>query len=113
MIVRMTKMAQSTHKSLEWGQFRPHSVTKENNMILSLSDVDQTADKSPNAEMQGWTLVLFDSNRDGFTSKQGVFRNGKWQVAHKINPDEHGVWRIPKSLERLLRSKKLDRKSRV
>lgn len=48
----------------------------------------------PNAEWEGWDILMFKATPSGFTSKKGAFRNGVWGTMTRISPDEQGRWKL-------------------
>lgn len=44
----------------------------------------------------GWDMVKWTENENGFTQKNGMFRNGKWGHAMKIAMTDAGTWKVLK-----------------
>lgn len=42
----------------------------------------------------GWDIVKWTENENGFTQKNGMFRNGKWGHAMKIPMTNAGTWKV-------------------
>lgn len=49
---------------------------------------------NPDMEWDNWTVVLY-TNDDGYYTKNGVFRNEKWQTKYTFDMVDYGVWNIP------------------
>jgi hypothetical protein len=43
----------------------------------------------------GWTMVFWKQNPNGFNDKNGAFKNGRWGVQSRISPNEAGQWGVP------------------
>jgi hypothetical protein len=44
----------------------------------------------------GWDIVKWTENENGFTQKNGMFRNGKWGHSIKIRMQNNGTWAVLK-----------------
>jgi len=44
----------------------------------------------------GWDIVIWKHNPNGFTDKHGAFRDGRWGVQIAVAPDSRGIWKVPK-----------------
>lgn len=42
----------------------------------------------------GWTLVKFKMTPAGATHRRGLFRNGSWGIADRIEADRTGVFKF-------------------
>ena len=42
----------------------------------------------------GWTIVKWTNNDNGFMQKNGMFRNGSWGHAMNIPMTEQGTWNV-------------------
>lgn len=62
---------------------------------LNYDDIHELVDHRQNMFWDGWTLVLVDTSKYGLMNKNGIFFNGKWHTQTRIEPDSHGMWRIP------------------
>jgi hypothetical protein len=47
-----------------------------------------------NFEWDNWTVVVLTDD-DGYYTKDGVFKNGKWKTQYRYDMVEYGVWEIP------------------
>ncbi len=43
----------------------------------------------------GWNMVLFRAEPNGFMQPQGMFRNGKWGTSINIAVNKLGQWKVP------------------
>lgn len=59
---------------------------------LDLSATERFVEGYPNAFWDGWTMVLFKPRSSGEFDKRGVYRNGQWGIATRVNPDSNGVY---------------------
>lgn len=57
--------------------------------------VDEQTQRGNDVTWDGYTLVFFKSNPNGFNDKNGAFKNGKWGVQARVDVDSDGLWRIP------------------
>lgn len=55
---------------------------------------DQRA-RGVDVSWEGWNMVFWKSNPNGFNDKNGAFKNGRWGVQAVVEPDESGEWRVP------------------
>lgn len=42
----------------------------------------------------GWDIVKFTPNDNGFMQKNGMFRNGKWGHSIRISLKDSGTWAV-------------------
>lgn len=42
----------------------------------------------------GWDIVKWTENSNGFTQKNGMFRNGKWGHAITVPLQSNGTWAV-------------------
>lgn len=61
---------------------------------LNLDAAERFVDGYSNAFWDGWTMVLFKPNRAGEFNKHGMYRNGQWGMAVRVEPDAGGVYRF-------------------
>jgi len=51
---------------------------------------------------EGWTIIDWTPNDEAFYKKNGMFRNGRWGIAKRYEPNGIG-WSVPnKYAERLV-----------
>lgn len=62
--------------------------------VSSIDVMDQIIKSNPNMEWSNWTVVVYTDD-DGYYTKNGVFKDGKWKTKHTFNMIEYGVWIIP------------------
>lgn len=42
----------------------------------------------------GWDIVKWTENENGFSQKNGIFRNSKWGHAMRISLTDNGTWKV-------------------
>jgi hypothetical protein len=42
----------------------------------------------------GWDIVRWVPNSSGYTSKNGVFKNGQWGMSYRYPVSNDGTWKI-------------------
>lgn len=42
----------------------------------------------------GWTVVRWIPNPNGFSMKNGMFRNGQWGISFKSEMNNNGTWSV-------------------
>ena len=43
---------------------------------------------------EGWDIVRWVPNQNGFSSKNGVFKHGRWGVTFRTNVSDNGTWKL-------------------
>lgn len=43
---------------------------------------------------EGWDVVRWVKNPNGFSSKNGAFRNGTWGITYRSPVQKNGKWRV-------------------
>jgi hypothetical protein len=43
----------------------------------------------------GFTMVFWKQNSEGFVDKNGAFRDGAWGIQTKVAPNTAGIWNVP------------------
>lgn len=72
-----------------------------NNNVLDFNSVDSFVEKQKrrgiDVSWEGWDLVFWRENPDGFLNKNGVFnkKTGKWGIASRVTVNSSGNWRVP------------------
>lgn len=66
-----------------------------NNRFVDYDQAHVLVDKFPNLFWDGWDIVEWRSNKDGFYKKNGMYRNGRWGTALRYIPGDKG-WKVPK-----------------
>lgn len=68
-------------------------------VVLSHETVDQFVQQQTAAGMDvawdGWALVFFKPNPNGFNDKNGAFKNNQWGVQARVDVDTDGLWKVP------------------
>ena len=62
--------------------------------INSREDMDNIITNNKNLEWDNWTVVVLTDD-DGYYTKNGVFKNGKWKTQYRFEMVDYGVWEIP------------------
>jgi len=63
-------------------------------IIEGFDAMDRIISSSDNISWNGWSVVILEDT-DGFYTKDGVFKNNRWQRQYSFNMLEYGVWSIP------------------
>ncbi|QLF83430.1 hypothetical protein SEA_NICEHOUSE_217 [Rhodococcus phage NiceHouse] len=65
-------------------------------MILTEKTADNKLERlvkqGHDLEWDGWTIVSYKPHSGAFMKKNGVFRNGIWQVSKRYEINEDGKW---------------------
>lgn len=56
--------------------------------------MDSIIKENPDMEWDNWTVVVYTDD-DGYYTKNGVYRNGRWMTRYRFDMVEYGVWSIP------------------
>lgn len=62
--------------------------------INNKETMDSIIQANPDMEWDNWTVVVYTDD-DGYYTKNGVFRNGRWMTRYKFHMNEYHVWLIP------------------
>jgi len=62
--------------------------------IDNIDKMESIVKSNPDMEWGNWTVVVYTDD-DGYFTKNGVFRNNRWQTKYTFNMVEYGVWIIP------------------
>jgi hypothetical protein len=62
--------------------------------INSRENMDNIIINNKNLEWDNWTVVVLTDD-DGYYTKNGVFKNGKWKTQYRFEMVDYGVWEIP------------------
>lgn len=57
---------------------------------LDLAATERFVSGHPTAFWDGWTLVIFKPTPAGYTSSKGMFRDGQWGLAKRVDPNDQG-----------------------
>lgn len=73
-------------------------------MRISYANADRVVDRaSTDVFWEGWNIVIFDDNQDGYMRRTGMYRKNTWGVRYVISPDDNGMWNVPKRYERFFK----------
>lgn len=61
---------------------------------LDLDGAERFVAGYPNAYWDSWTMVIFKPTPAGATHRKGLFRNGSWGIATRVEPDETGRYKF-------------------
>ena len=59
--------------------------------------MDRIVKSNPDMEWDNWTVIVYTDD-DGYFTKNGVFKDGRWRTKYKFNMIDYGVWIIPDRL---------------
>lgn len=62
--------------------------------INNIEEMEKIVNLNPDMEWDNWTVIVYTDD-DGYFTKNGVFRNGRWMTKYSFNMVEYGVWIIP------------------
>lgn len=62
--------------------------------ITSIDMMDQIIKSNPDMEWDNWTVVVYTDD-DGYYTKNGVFKDGRWRTKYRFNMLDYGIWNIP------------------
>jgi hypothetical protein len=62
--------------------------------INSLEKMEEIVNNHKQLSWDGWTVVEILPSEKAYSSKFGVFRNGKWQMKKEFIPSSKG-WELP------------------
>jgi hypothetical protein len=61
---------------------------------LDLDAAERFVASYPSAFWDGWTLVLFKPTRTGENKTKGMYRDGAWGIATRVEADSKGLYRF-------------------
>lgn len=62
--------------------------------ITSIKEMENIVNSNPDMEWDNWTVVIYTDD-DGYYTKNGVYRDGRWRTKYRFNMVEYGMWIIP------------------
>lgn len=65
--------------------------------IRSLEEMEQIVKQRKFLHWDGWVVVQTFPSEKARTSKYGLFRNGRWYIQKRFEPNENG-WNIPNKI---------------
>lgn len=63
-------------------------------VITSLEKMEEIVSKNKSLSWDGWTVIHSRQNDNGYSSKNGAYRNGKWYIQNRFEVTEKG-WNLP------------------
>ena len=57
--------------------------------------VEQQQKQGIDVGWDGWTMVFWKENDNGFSDKNGARRGDAWGVEVRVEPDSAGLWNVP------------------
>lgn len=64
-------------------------------VALNYDEIHEFVDANRNAFWDGWTAVIVNPKRYGLMHKDGIYFKKRWSVAHRVDVDGDGKWRVP------------------
>lgn len=61
---------------------------------LNYEQAHKFVEENENTFWHGWTMIQFVPTPRGATHPKGMFRNGKWGIANRVEPTVRGEWRV-------------------
>jgi hypothetical protein len=62
--------------------------------ISSIQEMEKIVESNPNMSWDSWSVLILTDD-DGYYTKNGIFKDGKWKTQYVYNMSEYGVWNIP------------------
>ena len=62
--------------------------------ITNIEEMDRIVKSSPDMEWDNWTVIVYTDD-DGYYTKNGVFKDGRWRTKYRFNMLDYGIWNIP------------------
>lgn len=62
--------------------------------ITNIDVMNQIIKSNPDMEWDNWTVIVYTDD-DGYYTKNGVFKDGKWRTKYRFDMRDYGVWDIP------------------
>ena len=56
--------------------------------------MEEIINNNSNFEWDNWTVVIYTED-DGYYTKHGVLKDGKWKTQYRYDMVDYGVWEIP------------------
>jgi hypothetical protein len=67
-----------------------------NNVYVDYDMAHKIVDSRPNLYWDGWTIVEWRRDSEGFFNKNGSFRNGQWgRTMRRMDVSSSGTWKVP------------------
>jgi hypothetical protein len=64
-------------------------------MIIDNKDkMENIIQNNPNLKWDNWSVIAF-KNEDGYYTKNGIFKDGKWMTQYRFDMIDYNTWNIP------------------
>jgi hypothetical protein len=63
-------------------------------MIVNHDQAESIVKSNRELFWDGWTIVSWYRNPEGYSSKYGMFRKGSWGIARRFPMKSDGTWEI-------------------
>ena len=67
--------------------------------VTSLEKMEQIVSNNKFLSWDGWTVLYSRQNDNGYSSKNGVYRDGQWYIQNRFEVTENG-WDLPSKFVR-------------
>ena len=64
------------------------------NTFIDYDTAHKIVESNNNLFWNGWDIIDWKANPDGFYKKNGMFLNGRWGITRKYSPGSNG-WKVP------------------
>ena len=61
---------------------------------LNLEQAEQYVSDNTAAFWDGWDMIIWRPNPNGFFKKNGMLRGGKWGTAVRVSPNSQGLYKV-------------------
>lgn len=82
--------------------------------FLSLEQAERLTEKRTrgfDAFWEGWDLVIWRPNGEGFIRENGMFRNGKWGTYFRVRPNVRGCYKVTERVASALDEGRVDKRA--
>jgi len=63
--------------------------------MLDYDAAHKFVNHTPDAFWDGWEIVVWKPQRNAYSNRSGMFRNGRWGIARKYSVNPDGLWAVP------------------
>lgn len=77
---------------------------------ISLRQADRLTrkdNKGFEAFWEGWDLIIWRPNGEGYIRRNGMFRNGRWGTHYRHEPDSNGRYKVLRTIANTLNEGKV------